>query len=219
MAFVKLDTKILNSTTWMDPDACKVFITALLLAEPFEVREPMQTINVYDTNPAEFVVPVGWYGFVPAAGPAIVHQAMIEDEAGMAALQRLANPDPGSRTPAHEGRRLVRIAGGFIVLNYIAHRDRDHSVAERQARFRARQKERNAVTVTTVTHADSDVDVDSNQSKALRKSASKAKGKEPESQLEASIAHAHYVYGIDNNAEARDKAIAEARAKHAPVTA
>ena len=171
MAFVKLDTKILNSTTWMDPDACKVFITGLLLAEPFEVREPLQTINVLDTNPAEFVVPVGWYGFVRAAGPAIVHQAMLEEARGMDALQRLADPDPGSRTPDHEGRRMVRVPGGYLILNYIAHRDRDHSVAERQARFRARQRERNAVTVTPVTHADADAESEALKSKALRKGA------------------------------------------------
>ena len=86
MAFVKLDTKILNSTTWLDPDACRLFITALLLAEPYEVRAPMGTINVHDTNPAAFVVPVGWYGFVAAAGTGIAHQALIDPVAGLAAL-------------------------------------------------------------------------------------------------------------------------------------
>lgn len=214
MAFVKLDTKILNSTTWMDPDGCKVFITALLLAEPHELREETPTINVHDTNQAEFVVPAGWYGFVRAAGPAIAHQAMIEEARGMAALQRLADPDPGSRTPDHEGRRMVRIAGGYLILNYMAHRDRDHSVAERQARFRARQRERNAVTVTPVTHADAEAELEANQSKALRKSARKPKAKSGETPLEAAINHAHYVFSLDGNAEARDQTIATARAKY-----
>ncbi len=160
MAFVKLDTKILNSTTWLDADACKVFITALLMAEPYEVREPIRSIQVRSTDEADFVVPVGWYGFVPAAGPGIAHRALIEQDRALDALERLASPDPGSRTPAHDGRRMVRVSGGYLILNYIAHRDRDHGAAERQARFRTRQKmkDSNAITVTPVTHADADAD-------------------------------------------------------------
>lgn len=176
MAFVKLDTKILNSTTWLDADACKVFITALLMAEPYEVREPIRSIQIRSTDEAEFVVPVGWYGFVPAAGPGIAYRAIIEQDRALDALERLASPDPGSRTPDHNGRRMVRVSGGYLILNYIAHRDRDHGAAERQARFRTRQKmkESNARTVTPVTHADADADAESDTSRAKSKATVRA---------------------------------------------
>ena len=145
MAFVKLDTKILNSTIWQDADACKLFITALLMAEPFEVLSPMKTVRVHSTEWDDFVIPPGWYGHVPAAGPGIVRRALMEWEpTGMDALVRLASPEPASRTAAFEGRRMVRIDGGYLLLNYIAYRDRDHSNAERQARFRQRKKEKQA---------------------------------------------------------------------------
>lgn len=176
MAFVKLDTKILNSTTWLDADACKVFITALLMAEPYEVREPIRSIQVRSTDEAEFVVPVGWYGFVPAAGPGIAYRAIVEQDRALDALERLASPDPGSRTPDHDGRRMVRVSGGYLILNYIAHRDRDHGAAERQARFRTRQKmkESNARTVTPVTHADADADAEADTSRAKSKATVRA---------------------------------------------
>jgi hypothetical protein len=184
MAFVKLDTQILNSTIWQDSDACRVFITALLMAEPFEVLTPIESINTYNTETSAFVVPAGWYGIIRAAGPGIVYRAKIESEPGMEALERLASPDLGSRTTAFEGRRMVRIDGGYLVLNYITHRDRDHSNAERQARFRQREKERkvkvtplpvnsNTVKVTTVTHAYVDVDVDEKKDQKITPSAEK----------------------------------------------
>lgn len=163
MAFVKLDTKILVSTLWMDPTACKVFITALLMAEPREITEPTRAMQVADLADNGFVIPPGWYGFVPAAGSGIVRLSLVEQSLGMEALERLTAPDNESRTPDHEGRRMARIAGGYLILNFIKYRDRDHSSAERQARFRARKKQTsnasNAVTVTPVTHADADADL------------------------------------------------------------
>lgn len=171
MAFVKLDTKILNSTIWIDADACKIFITALLMAEPFEVLEPTATVEVDSTEWDSFVVPPGWYGFVPAAGPGIVRQAMLGWDVGLPALQRLASPEAASRTAAHEGRRMVRVDGGYLILNFITYRDRDHTNAERQARFRARkksvtlQKQSNTVNVTAVTHAYADAESKKEQKK------------------------------------------------------
>ena len=184
MAFVKLDVKILNSTIWQDADACKLFITSLLMAEPMEVREPLETVQIGSCEPDAFVVPVGWYGFVPAAGPGISHRAIVPWEDGQKALVRLASPEAASKTAAFEGRRMVRIDGGFLILNFITYRDRDHSNADRQARFRQREKERkernasgdsnalpvnsNGVKVTTVTHADADADAEA-KSKAKAK--------------------------------------------------
>jgi hypothetical protein len=83
-----------------------------------------------------------------------LRRAGIENEVGYAALTRLASPEPESRTPDYGGRRMIRIDGGFLILNYDKHRQRDFTGAERAARYRERK--RNAVTsasnaVTSVT--------------------------------------------------------------------
>ena len=58
----------------------------------------------------------------------------------MAALERLGSPEPGSRSSSFDGRRLIRIDGGYLVLNYMAYRDKDHTAAERMRRMRARNR-------------------------------------------------------------------------------
>lgn len=146
MAFVKLDQGILNSTIWVQRPDLEIFITALLIAEPVEFLSPVPTIKIRTLEDAGFVVPPGWYGFCSAAGPGIVHRAHIDPEIGLAALERLASPEQGSRSQAFEGRRLVRVDGGFVVLNFMRYRDRDHTAAERQRRLRARKKHQQDVT-------------------------------------------------------------------------
>lgn len=140
MAFVKLDCGMLNSTIWMDREAREVFITALLMAEPIGTDEPMQQLEVRTLKATGWVVPPGAYGFVPAAGVGIVRQAGIEPEAGLDALERLGSPESDSRNPAWEGRRLVRVDHGYIVLNYDDYRARDYTAAERQRRYREKSK-------------------------------------------------------------------------------
>jgi hypothetical protein len=140
MAFVKLDCGILNSTLWFERDCREIFITALLMAHPIELREPMPQYEVGSLKETGFVVPPGWYGFVPAAGPGIIRMAMCEMSSGMAALARLGGPDAESRTPDFEGRRLVRVDGGFVVLNFIKYREKDATTADRSARYRERKK-------------------------------------------------------------------------------
>ena len=150
MAFVKLDTGILHSTLWVERECREIFITALLMAEPRELREPVEQIAVESLEHTGFVVPAGWYGFVEAAGPGIVRMALVDHDSGMAALARLGQPDPASRSSDFDGRRLVRVDGGFVVLNFIKYREKDASAADRQKRWRERQKlkQHNAVTVT-----------------------------------------------------------------------
>ena len=144
MPFVKLDTGILNSTLWVEREQREVFITALLMAMPFELREPAPQLRATDhgIEPTGFEVPPGWYGFVSAAGPGIVRMAMGDFEAGMAALAKLGEPDPESRTGDFDGRRLVRVDGGYIVLNFMKYRDKDATAADRSKRYRQRQKEK-----------------------------------------------------------------------------
>lgn len=168
MPFVKLDCGILRSTLWFDQPVREVFLTALLMAEPKELVSQVVTYKLRSTEPDEFSVPPGWYGFVQAAGEAIVRFSGVDAKEGLAALERLAGPDHGSRTPDFEGRRMVRVEGGFIILNFQKYRDRDYTAADRQARWRQRQKQKNhavtsasdAVTVTRVTQAEAEAEVE-----------------------------------------------------------
>ena len=64
----------------------------------------------------------------------------MSEEDGMQALKELGNPDLSSRSREFDGRRMVRVNGGFVILNYMKYRDRDNSAAERQKRYRERQK-------------------------------------------------------------------------------
>lgn len=136
MSFVKLDCGTLDSTLWADADATRVFFAALLMAEPRELTEPMKQIKVRTLEETGFIVPVGWYGFVSAAGVGIVRRALMDEETGIAALERLGNPELESRTPDYDGRRLVRVSGGFIALNFARYREKDHTGAERSKRYR-----------------------------------------------------------------------------------
>lgn len=138
MPFVKLDCGILNSTLWSEKECREVFLTALLMAEPHELWEPSPQIAVDSLQETGFVVPAGWYGFIPAAGVGILHRAGIDRERGMEALRRLGEPEETSRTPDFDGRRLVRVDGGYLVLNYMKYRDRDYTSAERSKRYRQR---------------------------------------------------------------------------------
>lgn len=139
MPFVKLDCGILNSTLWFDRECRGLFVTALLMAQPFEVEKPMQTFAIDAIEPLDFEVPPGWYGFVKSAGIGIITaDGQLDRQAGLAALARLGEPDPESRGKDFGGRRLVRVDGGFIVLNWQRYRDRDQTAAQRQARFRER---------------------------------------------------------------------------------
>jgi len=151
MPFVKLDTKILDSTLWVERESREVFITALLMAEPIELREPAEALKVQSIEPLGFTVPPGWYGFVPAAGLGIVRRAMVPQEAGLLALENLSSPDSASRSMEHEGRRMVRVDGGYLILNYMKYRERDYTAAERQRRLRERKRASVTRDVSTVT--------------------------------------------------------------------
>src|SRR5678815_4026053 len=165
MAFVKLDCGMLDSTIWFDRESREVFITALLMAEPRELPNTQPQFEVSSNEPTGWTVPAGWFGFVPASSEGIIRRCGIDKEIGIIALQKLGSPDPFSRTPEYDGRRLVRVDGGFVVLNFMRYRDRDYTGAERQKRWRERQK-KSTVTplrnndVTSVTQAEAEAEVD-----------------------------------------------------------
>jgi hypothetical protein len=142
MAFAKIDTKILSSSIWVDRGIRDVFLTALLMALPYEVTEPLPQIEINSLELTGFVVPPGWYGFVAAAGSGLIRMALLEPEEGEVSLRALGEPDLESRSQEFDGRRMVRVNGGFIILNFMKYRDRDTTNIDRQRRFRIREKER-----------------------------------------------------------------------------
>lgn len=142
MSFVKLDCGILDSTVWLNPCDRNVFITALLMAEPREYLEPIEQLHVDRIESTGWSAPPGWYGYVPAAGPGIVRRALMDPVEGMAALARMGAPDIESRTQDFGGRRLIRVDGGYVVLNFQLYRDRDYGGAERSKRYRDRIRQR-----------------------------------------------------------------------------
>ena len=139
MPFVKLDCGILDSTLWVQPAQREIFITSLLMAMPYETKIPLPQLEVRSLERTGFIVSPGWYGFVAAAGVGIIRRAQIDENIGLDALEALGSPDQESRSPEHDGRRLVRVDGGYIVLNYQKYRDRDYTGAERARRYRERK--------------------------------------------------------------------------------
>jgi hypothetical protein len=174
MPFVKLDCGMLDSSIWPDKPARDLFITALLMAHPAQFNSPQAQLNVNSLEETGWIAPPGWYGFVEAAGPGIVDRAKLPIQEGMEALKRLGSPDPDSRTAAHEGRRLIRINGGYLVLNFFIYRDRDYTNAIRQRRHRQKKvtvnqqvsqtvaphsdPKRNGVTSLSVTHTEAEAE-------------------------------------------------------------
>jgi len=61
-------------------------------------------------------------GYVHASIPGLAAQAVVSIENAAEALELFRSPDPYSRTKEHEGRRLIDVEGGWLLLNYASHR-------------------------------------------------------------------------------------------------
>ena len=169
MPFVKLDCGILESSLWFDKAARDIFITALLMARPHVQLEAIGQLETQSLKYTGWMIPAGCYGMVDASGPGVLNRAGMNSDDGWAALARLGDPDKHSRSDAFDGRRLVRVDGGYLVLNYDHYRELDYTNAERQKRWReahksentdrnALRKRNNALRNGEVTHADADAD-------------------------------------------------------------
>lgn len=119
MAYTKLFNSIVTSTIWTEDDRTRiVWITMLALA---------------DKN-----------GEVQASIPGLARIAGVPVADTESALERFLSPDPYSRTPDDEGRRIEKIEGGWALLNHAKYREmasreelRD-AEAKRKARYRDR---------------------------------------------------------------------------------
>lgn len=70
------------------------------------------------------------------------------------AIATFLSPDPHSRTPDHDGRRIEIVPGGWLILNYAAYREsRDPDIRREQNRqAQARHRERESAMSAKVSH-------------------------------------------------------------------
>jgi hypothetical protein len=137
--YTKLFSDIVDSSIWdEDAETCKVWVTLLALCN------------------ADGLVrgSVGWL----AAKSKVTNSACLE------ALKKFESPDPQSRTPDNDGRRIETLQEGWLVLNYLAFRDRLSSnpiavkTRERVRKHRERYHAlRNVTSVTTIQPASASV--------------------------------------------------------------
>ena len=84
-------------------------------------------------------------GNVEGSVPGFAHVARVTIPEMEHAIERLSSPDPYSRTPDNEGRRVEVVPGGWVILNYCAYRERcqskDGSRAEYERNRRHQSKE------------------------------------------------------------------------------
>lgn len=118
----KIFTKILDSSIWLETDSTRIVWLTLIAA-------------------------MDETGFTQFASPAnLAHRARVTLEAAEAAISLLEGPDHNSSDPEHEGRRIERVPGGWMVLNSAKYREMvtravgQEKTRERVARFRAKKK-------------------------------------------------------------------------------
>ena len=117
--YTKLFNSILSSTVWREDLPTKVvWITMLALAD----RD----------------------GDVEASIPGLAHLAGVAIEEAEAAIAKFLSPDKYSRSPAHDGRRIVAIDGGWHLLNHDKYREKmsPADIRERDRIRKQRQRER-----------------------------------------------------------------------------
>ena len=127
MSYTKLFNSIITSTIWAEDDKTRIlWITMLALS---------------DKN-----------GEVQSSIPGLARLAGVSVSECEDALTKFLSPDPYSRTPDDEGRRIETIPGGWALLNHGKYREmasreeQKESAAERQRRHRDKQKRNAPVT-------------------------------------------------------------------------
>lgn len=117
--YSKLFSSIVTSSVWMEDDkTLRVWFAMLALTDA--------------------------KGIVEGSVPGFANVARVTIPEMEHALQVLSSPDPYSRTPDNEGRRIEAIPGGWRILNYQSYRERgqakDGSRAEYFRTYRAAKK-------------------------------------------------------------------------------
>lgn len=153
----KIFTKILDSSIWLEPDATRIVWLTCIAAMDED-------------------------GFCAFAAPAnLARRANVDPKKCAAALSTLESPDPNSSDPEHDGRRLERVPGGWVVLNAAKYRElvtREFSRENTRIRVKRHRDKRNTQTVTETLQT-----VTSNASEAYTDAVS---GSEADADAEAS---------------------------------
>lgn len=107
------------------------------------------TSSVWGEDDHTFRVWIALLAMADAAGnvegsiPGFAHLARVTIPEMEVAIARLSSPDPYSRNPLNEGRRIQVIPIGWRILNYVAHRElyqaKDGSRAKYMREYRLRQ--------------------------------------------------------------------------------
>jgi hypothetical protein len=114
--YTKLFSSIITSTIWREPKETKVlWITMLALA--------------------------GKDGHVAGSVPGLAHLAGLSIPETESALLTLSSPDPYSRTPEADGRRIIACEGGWNLVNHSKYR-KMLNADERREYLRVKQAER-----------------------------------------------------------------------------
>lgn len=125
--YSKLDCGIVDSSLWEQPhDVLRVWIAMLAKTDAS--------------------------GYVRVAAPAMARLCHLDRERFNEIIEQFCSPDPESRSTEHEGRRLQRVDGGWLILNYSKYREglkQPDSSAGRMRKLREKKKcDGSAVTVT-----------------------------------------------------------------------
>lgn len=75
-------------------------------------------------------------GMVRASIPGLAHRAVLTLEECEEALKVLSEPDPYSMTPRADGRRIIKVDGGWVIVNHELYRSSEEM---RKANARIRQ--------------------------------------------------------------------------------
>jgi len=127
MGYAKIFAEILDSTVWRLPDQARlVWMTMLVMANE--------------------------YGEVRSSVPGLADRARVSLDKCREAIELLSSPDHDSRTDDHEGRRILKIDGGWEIINHdkyrklMSHEDKKEKAAVRQRRHRERNALSRSVT-------------------------------------------------------------------------
>ena len=121
MAYTKLFSSILTSTIWSEDHATRiVWISMLALCNQ--------------------------HGEVQASIPGLARVSGVSIPDTEAAIARFLSPDTYSRTPDDDGRRIEKVEGGWVLLNYGKYRamEMDDDRRDRAAERKRRQRDRDA---------------------------------------------------------------------------
>lgn len=152
--FTKLFSSITESTIWCEPDHTRIVWIAMLAMADHAGR-------------------------VWSSIPGLANRARVPIESVEQALETFLSPDPYSRTPDHEGRRIEPIDGGWRLLNHAKYRTiRDEEsikeskrryINERRAAERGVEKSRTESNSVERGRANAEADTESDKARSKEK--------------------------------------------------